>query len=267
MKLKLGAGLLLVIALVVLIGPMFAAFDAETIHWDDMAVAPDAVYWMGTDVMGRDLFIRTLQGGRVSLMVGLLATMVSVFIGVSYGMLAGYMGASTDAIMMRTVDVLYALPFLFLVILLMAFFGQQLWLLFAAIGGYLWLDMARIVRGQTMALKAQEFVEAAHAIGQQKRAILVKHILPNLRGVVIVYATLTVPQVIMIESFLSFLGLGVQEPMTSWGALVNEGADNMDLAPWSLWFPALFLCLTLVGFNSVGDGLRDRWDPSMQKSK
>jgi oligopeptide transport system permease protein len=211
--------------------------------------------------MGRDLFIRTLLGGQVSLMVGLLATLVSVLIGVMYGMVAGFVGGRVDAIMMRLVDVLYALPFLFLVILLLVFFGQNLWLLFAAIGCYLWLDMARIVRGQTLVLKEQAFVESAYAIGQSNMAILLKHILPNLIGVVVVYATLTIPQVIMIESFLSFLGLGVQEPMTSWGALVNEGASYMEMAPWSLVFPALFLSLTLVGFNLLGDGLRDCWDP------
>jgi oligopeptide transport system permease protein len=194
-------------------------------------------------------------------MVGLLATLVSVLIGVMYGMVAGFVGGRVDAIMMRLVDVLYALPFLFLVILLLVFFGQNLWLLFAAIGCYLWLDMARIVRGQTLVLKEQAFVESAYAIGQSNMAILLKHILPNLIGVVVVYATLTIPQVIMIESFLSFLGLGVQEPMTSWGALVNEGASYMEMAPWSLVFPALFLSLTLVGFNLLGDGLRDCWDP------
>lgn len=265
MKLKLGLIILTVVIAVVLIGPMFASMDPETIHWDDMAIAPDAVYWFGTDVMGRDLFIRTLQGGQVSLMVGLIATLVSVVIGVLYGMLAGFFGGRVDAVMMRLVDVFYALPFLFLVILLMVFFGQQLWLLFAAIGCYLWLDMARIVRGQTLMLKQQAFIEASYALGQQSRTIITQHILPNLKSVVIVYATLIVPQVIMIESFLSFLGLGVQEPLTSWGSLVNEGADNMELALWSLWFPAVFLSLTLVGFNLVGDGLRDRWDPSMNK--
>lgn len=266
MKLKLGLIILSVIVLMVTIGPLFSGFDTETIHWDDMAIPPDATYWMGTDVMGRDLYIRTLQGGQVSLMVGLVATLVSVLIGVLYGMVAGFFGGRVDALMMRLVDVFYALPFLFLVILLMVFFGQYLWLLFVAIGCYLWLDMARIVRGQTLMLKQQPFIEASNALGQTNRQIILKHILPNLKGVVIVYATLTIPQVIMIESFLSFLGLGVQEPMTSWGALVNEGASNMDMAVWSLLFPALFLALTLIGFNLVGDGLRDRWDPALQKN-
>lgn len=267
MKFKLGLFVLIVIVFLVLIGPMFSNFDPETIHWDDMAIAPDAIHWMGTDVMGRDLYTRTLLGGQVSLMVGLVSTLVSVIIGVLYGMIAGFYGGRVDAVMMRLVDVFYALPFLFLVILLMVFFGQYLWLLFVAIGCYLWLDMARIVRGQTMMLKKQVFVEAAHALGQTNKKLIFSHILPNLKGVVIVYATLTIPQVIMIESFLSFLGLGVQEPMTSWGALVNEGASNMDLAVWSLVFPALFLALTLIGFNLVGDGLRDRWDPALQKKQ
>ncbi len=263
-KLRIGLVLLALLVALVMLGPGFSDFDPEKIHWDDMAIAPDGQYWFGTDVMGRDLFIRTLLGGQVSLMVGLLATLVSVLIGVLYGMIAGFYGGRVDAIMMRLVDVLYALPFLFLVILLLVFFGQNMWLLFAAIGAYLWLDMARIVRGQTLVLKQQAFVESAQAIGQKQPAILFKHIMPNLIGVVVVYATLTVPQVIMIESFLSFLGLGIQEPMTSWGALVNEGASYMEMAPWSLLFPALFLSLTLVGFNLVGDGLRDRWDPSMK---
>ncbi|MCB1583631.1 MAG: ABC transporter permease subunit [Marinicella sp.] len=263
-KLRLGLLLLSCLVLAVVIGPLFAQFDTETIYWDFMASAPDETYWFGTDVMGRDLYIRTLKGGQVSLLVGLLATVVSVVLGVVYGMVAGMAGGRIDAAMMRLVDVFYALPFLFLVILLLVFFGQHIWLLFTAIGCYLWLDMARIVRGQTLVLKEQAFVESARSIGQSTRLIVLKHILPNLIGVVVVYATLIVPQVIMIESFLSFLGLGIQEPMTSWGSLVNEGASYMELAPWSLWFPALFLSLTLVGFNLLGDGLRDRWDPQMQ---
>ncbi len=266
MKLKLGLVLLSLVVLLVLIGPAWSAFDPETIHWDDMAVGPDGRYWFGTDVMGRDLFIRTMLGGQTSLLVGLVATVVSVLLGVTYGLIAGFMGGRVDAVMMRLVDVLYALPFLFLVILLLVFFGQHIELLFMAIGGYIWLDMARIVRGQTLSLKQQAFVESAYAIGQLPANILIRHILPNLVGVVIVYATLTIPQVIMIESFLSFLGLGIQEPMTSWGTLVNEGAENLNMAPWSLLYPALFLSLTLVGFNLLGDGLRDHWDPAMKKN-
>ncbi len=265
MKLKLGLLLLSLVALWVLIGPFWSDFDPETIHWDDMAVAPDGRYWFGTDVMGRDLFIRTLLGGQTSLLVGLVATVVSVLLGVTYGLVAGFVGGRVDALMMRLVDVLYALPFLFLVILLLVFFGQHIELLFMAIGGYIWLDMARIVRGQTLSLKQQAFVESAQAIGLAPGRIVWRHILPNLVGVVIVYATLTIPQVIMIESFLSFLGLGVQEPMTSWGTLVNEGAENLNMAPWSLLYPALFLSVTLVGFNLLGDGLRDHWDPAMRK--
>jgi len=262
MKLKIGLILVMVMTATVFIGPQFTDFDPETIHWDDMAQAPDGVYWFGTDVMGRDLYIRTLLGGQVSLLVGLLATSVSVIIGVLYGMIAGFYGGGVDAVMMRLVDVFYALPFLFLVILLLVFFGQNMWLLFTAIGCYLWLDMARIVRGQTLAVKAQPFVEAAKAMGQNNHIILWRHILPNLINIVLVYATLVIPQVIMIESFLSFLGLGIQEPMTSWGALVSEGADNIEMAVWALCFPALFLAVTLVGFNLLGDGLRDYWDPS-----
>ncbi|MGJ8663252.1 MAG: ABC transporter permease [Marinicella sp.] len=264
MKLKIGLFSLVLLLVFIVLGPILTDINPETIHWDDMAVQPNQTYWFGTDVMGRDLYIRTLQGGQMSMLVAFVATFISVIIGVSYGVIAGYYGGKVDAVMMRIVDVLYALPFLFLVILLLVFFGQNIYLLFAAIGGYIWLDMARIVRGQTQMLKQQAFIESAYAIGQQPIRILLQHIVPNLLGVVIIYATLMIPQVILIESFLSFLGLGIQEPMTSWGALVSEGAENMDLAPWSLLIPALFLSLTLVGFNLLGDGLRDYMDPSMK---
>ena len=182
-------------------------------------------------------------------------------IGVTYGSIAGYMGGRVDNIMMRIVDIMYALPFMFLVIMLMVIFGRHIFLIFAAIGGYIWLDMARIVRGQTLSLKSKEFVEAAIAIGASTPTIIFKHIVPNLLGIVAVYVTLTIPQVILVESFLSFLGLGVQEPYTSWGALVNEGAQDMEIAAWALIFPASFLAITLFCFNFIGDGLRDALDP------
>ena len=187
-------------------------------------------------------------------------SLVSWF-GVTYGATAGYLGGRADAIMMRIVDILYALPFMFLVILLMVVFGRNILLIFVAIGGYIWLDMARIVRGQTLSLRKREFVEAAEAMGVSRPAIIARHIVPNLLGIVAVYVTLTIPQVILVESFLSFLGLGVQEPYTSWGALVNEGAQEMENAPWALVFPALFLAITLFCFNFIGDGLRDALDP------
>ena len=194
-------------------------------------------------------------------MVGLVATMVSVMIGVTYGAVAGFMGGRVDALMMRFVDVLYAMPFLFFVILLMVFFGRSIFLIFVAIGAVNWLDIARIVRGQTLNIKGKEFVDAARSGGVSTIKIIMKHIVPNLLGVVVVYVALTVPQVILVESFLSFLGLGVQEPMTSWGALVNQGARQMESSPWMLIFPAVFLATTLFCFNFIGDGLRDALDP------
>ncbi len=255
--------LLLLMVLAIIIGPWFSPYAIDFIDWENMSVAPDMsnAHYFGTDAMGRDLFVRTLYGGRISLLVGVIATIVSVFIGVSYGSIAGYIGGKTDELMMRLVDALYALPFMFLMIMLMVVFGQNLYILFAAIGCYMWLDMARIVRGQTLSLKNKAFVEAAVAAGASTSRIIIKHIVPNLMGVVVVYVTLTIPQVILIESFLSFLGLGIQEPHTSWGALVNEGALDMEIAAWSLLFPAGFLALALLCFNFIGDGLRDAMDP------
>ena len=263
-KLALMSGLFLLIVIVVVIfAPFISPYDSEFIDWENMSIPPDfaTAHYFGTDMMGRDLFVRTLQGGRISLLVGFVATIVSLIIGVSYGAIAGFYGGKIDSVMMRVVDILYALPFMFIVIVLMVLFGQHLFLIFAAIGGYIWLDMARIVRGQTLSLKKTEFIEAAFAIGASNNTIIFKHIVPNLFGIVIVYITLTIPQVILVESFLSFLGLGVQEPLTSWGALVNEGAADMEIAPWSLLFPASFLALTLFCFNFIGDGLRDAFDP------
>ncbi|HEY7905449.1 MAG TPA: ABC transporter permease subunit, partial [Wenzhouxiangella sp.] len=210
---------------------------------------------------GRDLFVRTLIGGQISLLVGIISTLVSLLIGVTYGAVAGYFGGRVDNVMMRLVDAVYAMPFMFFVILLMVIFGRNIFLIFIAIGAINWLDMARIVRGQTLSLKNKDFVEAARASGAREAQIIRRHIIPNLLGVVIVYVTLTIPQVILVESFLSFLGLGVQEPLTSWGALVNEGAQELETAPWSLLFPATFLAMTLFAFNFLGDGLRDALDP------
>ena len=252
-----------VIVVLVIAAPLLSPFTIDSTDWDRISIGPSLTtgHYFGTDDVGRDLFVRTLYGGRISLMVGLAATAVSLVIGIAWGATAGYLGGRTDQIMMRIVDVLYAMPFMFFVILLMVFFGRNIFLIFVAVGAINWLDMARIVRGQTLSLKKKEYVEAARAGGVGTVDIIRRHIVPNLLGVVVVYVTLTIPQVIMVESFLSFLGLGVQEPMTSWGALVNDGAQSMESAPWALIFPASFLALTLFCFNFVGDGLRDALDP------
>ncbi len=218
-------------------------------------------FLFGTDNTGRDLLSRTLMAGRVSLAIGLLAGVVAVVIGVLYGATAGFLGGKTDEVMMRIVDVLYSLPFIFFVIMLVVFFGRNFVLMFLAGGAVLWLDMARIVRGQALSIRRQEYVQAAEALGVSRTGILKRHIVPNLLGVVVIYMTLLVPQVIILESFLSFLGLGVQEPMTSWGVLISTGAKNIGSANWLLLFPAFFLVSTLFALNFVGDGLRDALDP------
>lgn len=215
----------------------------------------------GTDNVGRDLLTRTLMAGRISLSIGLLAGLTAVAIGVAYGATAGFLGRKVDEVMMRIVDVLYSLPFLFFVIMLVVFFGRNFVLMFVAVGAVQWLDMARIVRGQALTIRRQEYVQAAESMGVSQRAIIARHIIPNLLGPVIIYMTLLVPQVIMLESFLSFLGLGVQEPMTSWGVLISDGAKNLGSANWMLLFPAFFLVSTLFALNFLGDGLRDALDP------
>ncbi|RPH98503.1 MAG: ABC transporter permease subunit [Lysobacterales bacterium] len=252
-----------VLVLLVVFGPLLLPWEADFTDWDHTSTPPSLAtgHWFGTDAVGRDILVRTLEGGRISLLVGLVATLVSLAIGVTYGAVAGYYGGMTDRVMMRGVDIIYALPFMFFVILLMVVFGRHIVLIFVAIGAVNWLDMARIVRGQTLSLKSMEFVEAARACGVDHHSIIRRHIIPNLLGVVMVYVTLTIPQVILVESFLSFLGLGVQEPMSSWGALVNDGAQDMESAPWTLIFPAMFLTVTLYCFNYIGDGLRDALDP------
>jgi oligopeptide transport system permease protein len=227
-----------------------------------MSAAIKQQYFLfGTDNVGRDLLSRTLMAGRISLAIGLLAGIVAVVIGVIYGATAGFLGGKTDEVMMRIVDVLYSLPFIFFVIMLVVFFGRNFILMFLAVGAVLWLDMARIVRGQALSLRRQEFVQAAEAMGVSPRGIVRRHVIPNLLGPVVIYMTLLVPQVILLESFLSFLGLGVQEPMTSWGVLISAGAKNIGTANWLLLFPAFFLVSTLFALNFIGDGLRDALDP------
>lgn len=252
-----------VIALLALCAPWLSPHPYDEVYWERIQMPPDFAnaHWFGTDGNGRDLFVRTLYGARVSLAVGILATGVSLIIGVLYGAVAGFVGGRVDNIMMRFVDILYSLPFMFFVILLMVLFGRNIFLIFIALGAVEWLTMARIVRGQTLSLKHREFIEAAHASGVSNARIIIRHIIPNVLGPVIVYVTLTVPQVIITESFISFLGLGVQEPLTSWGVLIAEGARSMEAAPWLLIFPAAFLALTLFAFNFIGDGLRDALDP------
>ncbi|TLY61094.1 MAG: ABC transporter permease subunit, partial [Gammaproteobacteria bacterium] len=250
--------------LAALLGPALSPYAYDSLDWGHLAVAPQlaASHWLGTDRLGRDLFVRSLHGLRISLLISLLASAVSVVIGVTWGSVAGYAGGRTDEWMMRFVDVLYSLPYLFIVIILTTLFERgSLAVLFVAIGAVGWLTMARIVRAQTLSLKRREFIEAARALGVGTPAIIARHILPNLVGTVAVYATLTIPQMIIFESFLSFLGLGVQEPLASLGSLINDGAQEMQSAPWMLLVPASLLVTLLICCNLLGDGLRDALDP------
>jgi oligopeptide transport system permease protein len=256
----------LFIVLLCLLGPIL--FGQQKGADNDLANnfrEPSAEHWFGTDDLGRDLFVRTLEGGRISLAVGFLATAVSLVIGVSYGSIAGYLGGRTDALLMRIVDILYSLPFTIFVILLMVMFGLNFILLFIAIGAVEWLTMSRIVRAQIMALKDTEFVEAARALGYGKLRIIFGHLLPNVLGTVIIYSSLTIPAVMLLEAVLSFLGLGIQPPMSSWGLLIKDGAEKIDVYPWLLLFPAIFFSLTLFSLNFIGDGLRDALDPKSSK--
>lgn len=260
----LGLTLLILMVLVCVFGPYFSPWALDDIDFDNISgVGPSIAehHWLGTDSIGRDVLTRTLYGGRISLAVAFIASFVSLVIGVSYGAIAGYIGGRIDTLMMRFVDILFSLPFMFIVILLMVTFGRNILLIFAAIGAVEWLDMARIVRGQVMSLKHREFVEAAHALGSRDTSIIFRHMIPNTLGSVIVYITLTVPRVILMESFLSFLGLGVQEPNTSWGVAISEGRDVMETMPWTLIVPSIFLAITLFSLNFLGDGLRDALDP------
>lgn len=260
-----GMVALVVVTLACLAGPWLSPYGYEEQDLDLGAAPPSARHWLGTDTLGRDLLVRLLYGGRVSLAVGLCATFVALTIGVTYGAIAGYFGGKLDAFMMRVVDIVYSLPFPIFVILLMVFLGRDIILLFLAIGAVEWLTMARIVRSQVMAVKKMEFIEAARSLGFGRRRIIFRHILPNILGPIVVYTTLTIPAVMLLEAFLSFLGLGVQPPMSSWGWLIKDGAEKMEEFPWLLQFPAAIFSLTLFSLNFLGDGLRDALDVRSSK--
>ncbi len=261
----IALALFTVIAIVCVLGPFMTPYGYEEQRLAYGAQGPTWEHWMGTDALGRDQLTRIMHGGRISLSVGFMATAVSLVIGVLYGATSAYIGGRTDAVMMRFVDILYAMPFTIFVILLTVIFGRSLYLIFIAIGAVEWLTMARIVRGQVLTLKQQEFIEAAVSLGYSNGRIILRHLIPNVVGPIIVYATLTVPAVMLLEAVLSFLGLGVQPPMASWGVLINEGKDAMTVYPWLLFFPALFFSLTLFSLNFLGDGLRDALDPKSSK--
>ena len=257
-----GVVTLVLIALASILVPALSSHQLEDASWEFILSPPsfEAGHWLGTDANGRDLLVRVFFAGRVSLTIGLLTTLVALAIGVSYGAVAGFVGGRTDGVMMRLVDVLYSLPLLFFIIILVTVFGRNIYLIFASIGALEWLTMSRIVRGQTLSVKRKEYVESAYAIGLPTTAILRRYIIPNVFGPVVVYVTLLIPTNIVVESYLSFLGLGVQEPLTSWGLLIAQGAEEIQTAPWLLLFPATLLALTMFSFNVIGDGLRDALD-------
>jgi oligopeptide transport system permease protein len=255
--------LLSLITLACIVGPWVLPHSYEDTDWDRMGIAPtwDNLHLFGTDELGRDLLVRSLVGGRISLMVGVLATLVSVTLGVVYGAFAGFMGGKVDALMMRIVDMLYAIPYLLIAIMMVTILGREFYLVVLTISAFSWMDMARVVRGQTLSIKSKEYVEAARAIGVPTWRIIFQHVVPNLLGIVVIYTSITVPGVILTESVLSFLGLGVQEPMTSWGVLIHDGANVMAATPWMILFPGAALSITLYCFNFIGEGMRDALDP------
>jgi oligopeptide transport system permease protein len=254
--------ILVILVAMALVGPWFSPNNMEALDWSHVAAWPGMAHahWFGTDRLGRDLFVRTLDGARVSMAVGLVASVVSLSVGVCYGAVAGYLGGRTDQLMMRILEILSGLPLIFFVIFLTVILGRSEMLLYVSIGAVGWLTMARIVRGRTLSIRQQEFIEAAIASGASTARIIIKHVIPNVLGPVIVYATLTVPQIILFESFLSFLGLGIQEPRASLGTLIAQGAGEMEAAPWILLVPGGFLALLLLSLNILGDGLRDALD-------
>ena len=255
-----GGMVLTIMVVLAILTPWIAPYGYEAQNLDLGATSPSAAHWLGTDIFGRDLLTQILYGGRISLAVGFIATAVALVIGVTWGAVAGYVGGRIDSVMMRFVDILYALPFMIFIILLMVVFGRNILLLFLAIGAVEWLTMARIMRTQVQSLRQQEFVEAAVSLGLPPSAIIFKHIIPNALGPIIVYTTLTIPSVMLLEAFLSFLGLGIQPPQTSWGLLISYGAETMEEYPWLLIFPGLALTITLFSLNFLGDGLRDALD-------
>jgi len=256
-----GFWVILCFILIALFADLIAPYSYEEQNLDLGATPPSSAHWFGTDTLGRDLFTRILYGSRVSLLVGFLSTVVALTIGVLWGTVSGYFGGRLDMVMMRIVDILYALPFTIFIILLMVVFGRNIYLLFITIGAVEWLTMARIVRSQVMSIRNQEYIDAVISMGLSRPRIIFRHILPNILGPVIVYTTLTIPGIILLESFLSFLGLGVQPPMSSWGSLISSGVETMEEYPWLLVFPSLTLSLTLFSLNFLGDGLRDAIDP------
>ena len=263
-KAAVGGGVILcVLIILAILAPWIAPHSYSYQNLDLGAQPPSSTFFLGTDTLGRDLFSRILFGARVSLMVGFVATGVALVIGVSWGIIAGYFGGRVDSIMMRIVDVLYGLPFIIFIILLMVIFGRNIWLLFGAIGAVEWLTMARIVRGQVLTIKNQEYVLAAQAMGVSNFQMFRKHIFPNILGPIAVYATLTIPQVMLLEAFLSFLGLGIQPPMSSWGTLIRYGVESMEEYSWLLIYPGLTFTITLFALNFFGDGLRDALDPKI----
>ena len=257
----IGGITILVLIILAIFAPWIAPYSYSYQNLDIGASPPSVEHLLGTDVLGRDLLSRLLYGARISLLVGFVATGVALVIGVSWGIIAGYFGGRVDSIMMRIVDVLYGLPFIIFIILLMVIFGRNIWLLFAAIGAVEWLTMARIVRAQVIGLKNQEFVQAAQVMGVSNFSMFRRHILPNILGPIAVYATLTIPQVMLLEAFLSFLGLGIQPPMSSWGTLIRYGVESMEEHYWLLIYPGLTFTITLFALNFFGDGLRDALDP------
>jgi oligopeptide transport system permease protein len=255
-----GLGILLLFIVIAVLTPWLAPYSYDTQNLDLGATPPSAAHWLGTDIFGRDLMTQIMYGGRISLSVGFVATAVALLIGVTWGAIAGYVGGRVDTVMMRLVDILYALPFMIFIVLLMVVFGRNMLLLFLAIGAVEWLTMARIMRSQVQSLRQQEFVEAAISLGLPPATIIRRHLIPNALGPIIVYTTLTIPGVMLLEAFLSFLGLGIQPPQTSWGLLISYGAETMEEFPWLLIFPGLALTLTLFSLNFLGDGLRDALD-------
>jgi len=255
-----GLVTLVLFIVIAVLTPWIAPYSYQAQNLELGASPPSAAHWLGTDIFGRDLMTQIMYGGRISLAVGFVATAVALLIGVTWGAIAGYVGGRTDAVMMRLVDILYALPFMIFIVLLTVVFGRNMLLLFLAIGAVEWLTMARIMRGQVQSLRQQEFVEAAISLGLSPTTLIRRHLVPNALGPIIVYTTLTIPNVMLLEAFLSFLGLGIQPPQTSWGLLISYGAETMEEYPWLLIFPGIALTLTLFSLNFLGDGLRDALD-------